>query len=83
MNNKEAIVVLEAHLHHWKSLLENKICTKKEGEETIGALKKAIMALKEKIDPHYDECDYCKYNDLLDDYPCSECKYRSKWEAIE
>jgi tRNA(Ile2) C34 agmatinyltransferase TiaS len=43
----------------------------------------AIKALEEKVDPHYDECDYCKYNDSSDDYPCSECKYRSKWEAIE
>lgn len=47
MTDKEAIVVLEAHLHHWKSLLENKICIKKEGEETIEALKMAVMALEE------------------------------------
>jgi hypothetical protein len=83
MTNKEAIKILKQHLHHWECLHKSKICTNKEGEETIVALKLAIKALEEKVDPHYDECDYCKYNDSSDDYPCSECKYRSKWEAIE
>lgn len=47
MTNKEAIRILKQHLHHWECLLESTICTKKEGEETIEALKMAIMALEE------------------------------------
>ena len=49
----------------------------------------AIKALEEKVDPrnepHYDDCDYCKYNECSShDYPCNEChetyEYISKWE---
>lgn len=50
MTNEEIIGVLTSHLHHWERLLEYNICTKKEGEETIEALRKAIIALKEKED---------------------------------
>ena len=47
MTNKEAIEVLKTHLHHWECLLASKICTNKEGEETIEALKMAIIVLRE------------------------------------
>lgn len=52
----------------------------------------AIKALEEKFDPrndpHYDECDYCKYWECSgEDYPCCECSHAvdflSKWEKIE
>lgn len=71
MTNKEAIDRL--------SIMQER-CENGYDEE---ALELAIKALDPRNDPHYDECDYCKYNDSSDDYPCSECKYRSKWEAIE
>lgn len=47
MSNKDAITVLTSHLHHWERLLEFKVCSEKEGEETIEALKMAIIALRE------------------------------------
>lgn len=47
MNKYEAKDVLERHLHHWERLLEYNVCTKQEGEETIEALKMAIIALRE------------------------------------
>ena len=52
------------------------------------ALDLAIKALTPlQDDPHYNECDYCKYSECSEhDYPCCECgelKYTSKWEKIE
>jgi hypothetical protein len=89
MNNKEAIVVLKSHLHHWECLLKSKICTNKEGEETIDALELAIKALEKvddpRNDPHYAECNYCQHLELSsNDYPCCECgsaeEFKNKWE---
>lgn len=54
MTNKEAEDVLKSHLHHWERLLECKICSMKEGEETIEALKMAIIALREAEDAKSD-----------------------------
>ena len=58
----------------------------------VKSLDLAIKALEEKVDPrndpHYDECDYCKYHACSShDYPCCECgkdvEFLSKWEKIE
>ena len=46
MSNKEAIEVLTSHLHHWERLLQEKICSASEGEETINAINVAIGAIK-------------------------------------
>ena len=39
-------------------------------------------------DPHYGECEYCKYWECLSvDYPCCACgsagEFQSKWERVE
>jgi hypothetical protein len=80
MTNKEAISIIE-------SIRENHIPRKTVYDE---ALELAIKALEEKVndphnDPHYAECDYCKYKDCSsNDYPCCACgsaeEFKSNWE---
>lgn len=77
MNKYEAKVVLERHLHHWERLLENRICAKQEGEETIEALKMAIKALEEAdrsgncVLTMFGDCSYNKTG-------CSDCEIKNK-----
>jgi hypothetical protein len=75
MTNKRAIEILDR-----RSTIPGEGVTWEEINEAIDL---AIKALDPRNNPHYDECDYCKYEDSLDDYPCNECHLISKWEAKE
>lgn len=46
MTVKESINVLNNHIDHWHRLIDERICTKEEGNETINAFNKALESLK-------------------------------------
>ena len=48
MTTEYAIEVLQSHKSHWKRLLREKICDKKEGTNFINAVDMAISALTDK-----------------------------------
>ena len=58
MNKEKALTVLESHKAHWKRLLEEEICDKTEGKETIESFDMAISALSA-------EGEYIKKEDAL------------------
>ena len=64
----DAIKTLNEHLEHWKMLYAQKICEKKEGEETIKALECAIETIEQKqwlIDQYEHEVETLE-QDLAD-----------------
>ena len=53
MTREEAIKVIKKHYDHWQRLLNEKICTEEEGNETIEAFSIAIKELKAHPDTDY------------------------------
>lgn len=52
MTREKAIEIIEKHYNHWQRLLDEKICTEEEGNETIEAFGIAIEALKLEVRYH-------------------------------
>lgn len=73
MNKYEAKDVLKRHLHHWEHLLQDGICNKKEGKETIEALTLAIKALVDNPTGEHKcvTCKHCK-GEIFNNY-CRKC----------